>query len=73
VRSELSPTRVEATGLFAPAYVQRMLAEHAEGRADRSIDLWKMLNVLTWWRLFAEGEAPRLAEARSVRGALPVA
>jgi asparagine synthase (glutamine-hydrolysing) len=73
VRSELSPTRVEATGLFAPAYVQRMLAEHAEGRADRSIELWKLLNVLTWWRLFAEGEAPGLAEARSVRGALPVA
>jgi hypothetical protein len=49
-----------------------MVAEHTEGRADRSIELWKLLNAQAWWRLFVEGEAPGLAEARSVRGALPV-
>jgi asparagine synthase (glutamine-hydrolysing) len=73
VREELSPGRVAATGLFASGYVERMLAEHTEGRADRSLELWKLLNVLTWWRLFAEGEAPGLVEVPDVRGAMPVA
>jgi asparagine synthase (glutamine-hydrolysing) len=72
VRDELSPARVAASGLFASSYVDRVVAEHTEGRADRSIELWKLLNAQAWWRLFVEGEAPGLAEARSVRGALPV-
>jgi asparagine synthase (glutamine-hydrolysing) len=72
VRDELAPPRVAATGLFAASYVDRMVAEHTEGRADRSLELWKLLNAQAWWRLFVEGEAPGLAEARSVRGALPV-
>jgi asparagine synthase (glutamine-hydrolysing) len=72
LQDQLSPSRVAATGLFAPGYVERILTEHVEGRADRSIELWKLLNVITWWRLFVEGEAPGLAAARSVRGALPV-
>ena len=72
VRRELAPERVAGTGLFAQGYVDHMLNEHTAGRADRSIELWKLLNVLTWWRLFVEGEAPGLAEARALSGALPV-
>jgi asparagine synthase (glutamine-hydrolysing) len=72
VRDELAPARVAATGLFATSHVDRMVAEHTEGRADRNLELWKLLNAQAWWRLFVEGEAPGLADARRVRGALPV-
>jgi asparagine synthase (glutamine-hydrolysing) len=73
VRDELAPERVANTGLFAPGYVERTLAEHTTGRTDRSTELWKLLNVLTWWRLFVEGEASGLTEARNARGTVPVA
>jgi asparagine synthase (glutamine-hydrolysing) len=72
VRQELAPERVAGYGLFAQGYVERVLSEHTTGRADRSIELWKLLNVLTWWRLFVDGEAPGLVEARALSGALPV-
>jgi asparagine synthase (glutamine-hydrolysing) len=52
VESELStPT---ARTLFAPQYIERAIEEHKAGTTDRSLDLWKMLNVTTWWRVFIE-------------------
>jgi hypothetical protein len=41
--------------------VREALVKHDSGKADRSFDLWKMLSVSAWWRLFIDGngEAPR--------------
>ena len=52
IRSELQSRSVRSSGLLAPGYIQSALEEHISGRRDRSLDLWKLLNVATWWKLF---------------------
>lgn len=52
----LGPT-AQARALFDPAWVQAALAAHRSGSADRSRDLWMLLNTNLWWRLFVEGGA----------------
>ncbi len=60
VSDELSsPT---ARALFAPRYIEQAIQEHMSGKRDRSIDLWKMLNVTIWWRLFIDGDAAALRD-----------
>jgi asparagine synthase (glutamine-hydrolysing) len=60
VRQQLSsPT---ARSLFAPQYIEQAITEHSTGKRDRSLDLWKMLNVTTLWRLFIEREAAPLRD-----------
>jgi asparagine synthase (glutamine-hydrolysing) len=44
------------SGLLAAGYVREALVQHRSGARDRSNDLWKMLNVETWWRVFIEGQ-----------------
>ena len=64
VRSELQSSGVTSSGLLAPDYVQAALDEHISGRRDRSLDLSKLLNVATWWKLFIE---PGASGAQSPR------
>jgi asparagine synthase (glutamine-hydrolysing) len=40
------------SGLLAHGHVQQALQEHRTGTRDRSTDLWKMLCVETWWKIF---------------------
>jgi len=40
------------SGLTSRRYAEQALKEHRSGQADRSLDLWKILNVETWWRTF---------------------
>ena len=42
------------SGLLSPTYARQALREHKSGARDRSNDLWKMLNVESWWRVFVE-------------------
>ena len=44
------------TGLLDMSGARRTIEEHQSGRFDRSLDLWKMLNVTSWWRLYIEQE-----------------
>ncbi|MEO8287212.1 MAG: asparagine synthase (glutamine-hydrolyzing) [Chloroflexota bacterium] len=55
-----------ARTLFSRDYVETALKEHLSGKRDRSIDLWKMLNVAVWWRLFVERQAPELRDSSVV-------
>ena len=42
----------DESGLLDRVYVQQAINEHVSGSADRSNDLWKMLNVVAWWRVY---------------------
>jgi asparagine synthase (glutamine-hydrolysing) len=53
LEGQLLGPEAQARGLFDPPYVRRALAEHRAG-ADRSRDLWMLLNTHQWWRLFVE-------------------
>jgi asparagine synthase (glutamine-hydrolysing) len=52
VREKLLAPESMSSGLLNPAYVRQAVDEHLSGRRDRSQDLWKMLNVVVWWRVF---------------------
>ena len=56
-RSLLSDVELRKTGLFSPDGVARILAEHRSGMADWSHELYGVLSVQLWNRLFVEGGA----------------
>ncbi|MBF6612330.1 MAG: asparagine synthase (glutamine-hydrolyzing) [Chloroflexi bacterium] len=62
VREELLFSQACEAGLLSRDYIKAMLDEHLSGKADRSLDLWKMLSVTSWWRVFMqEGISPYVA------------
>ena len=66
VRSELSAPQLASAGLFDMAYVQTCVDEHLSGQKDRSVDIWKLLNVSAWWRVFIEGQSREAGTAGTV-------
>ena len=52
--SYLSREQIGITGLFNPDAVQHLLADHLSGRKDYSLQLWSLLSVETWHRMFIE-------------------
>jgi asparagine synthase (glutamine-hydrolysing) len=52
---ELSPDRLRRQGLFQPAEVQRLVAEHLAGRRDHRKPLWTLLVFQLWHRRWLEG------------------
>ena len=44
----LAPARIRKRGLFNPDHVERMVAEHQQGRRDYSQQLWAMLMLELW-------------------------
>lgn len=57
----LSPASLARHGLFEPAFVARLLREHAAGRRDHRKRLFNLLMFQLWWNGFAGKtlEAPR--------------
>ena len=47
-------------GQLRPRAVERLLREHAEGRADHAHRLWCLLMLELWQRTYVEAEAPAL-------------
>lgn len=43
-------------GLFRPAFVERTIREHADGKHDRRLLIWSLLCLEWWQRLFVDGE-----------------
>ena len=50
-------------GQLRPRAVERLLREHAEGRADHAHRLWCLLMLELWQRTYVEAEAPALVAA----------
>ena len=58
ITEQLLSASATGSGLLSPNYVRTAFDEHASGKSDRSLELWKMLNVITWWRIFVQGGRP---------------
>ncbi|HEX8599657.1 MAG TPA: asparagine synthase (glutamine-hydrolyzing) [Chloroflexia bacterium] len=58
VREQLDSPDARETGLLDRDFVLNALEEHQSGMRDRSLDLWKMLNLVTWWRLHIARTVP---------------
>lgn len=46
----LSPDALTRQGIFQPAAVRQLLADHANGRVDNRKELWTLLCFQLWWR-----------------------
>jgi asparagine synthase (glutamine-hydrolysing) len=53
----LSPAVVRQRGIFTPAAVARMVAEHDSEAADHGPALWALMSIELWQRLFLDGRA----------------
>jgi len=43
-------------GYFKPAALEKLLAEHSSGKFDHSFQLWSLLMLELWQRMFIDGE-----------------
>jgi asparagine synthase (glutamine-hydrolysing) len=66
MEDELSPARIAQQGIFDGEEVQRLVAEHLEGRRDNRKQLWTLLVFQLWHRRWIEhaGHEVHLASAR---------
>jgi asparagine synthase (glutamine-hydrolysing) len=53
VHTYLGHERIDASGLFRPEAVQRLLDEHEAGRVDHGRAIWGLLNYMMWRDLYA--------------------
>lgn len=61
----LSPASLERHGIFKPAFVSRLLRDHATGRRDHRKRLFNLLMFQLWWNAFAEDRRRASGMARS--------
>lgn len=54
VRDTLSTATLQRRGLFNPTCVEKLLDEHEAGSADYGSQIWGLLNVELWHRLFLD-------------------
>jgi len=74
--SFLSRENVARSGLLDPDNVAALIAEHLSGRRDYSLQLWSLLALETWFRMYIEDGVSdasdyRLADLRGAREAVP--
>jgi asparagine synthase (glutamine-hydrolysing) len=50
LREFLSPEAIESTGIFDPAFVQRLILDHLDRRVNAGYQLWGMLTLLVWMK-----------------------
>jgi asparagine synthase (glutamine-hydrolysing) len=63
--------RSRARGVFDPAFVRNLVAEHQSGARDHSQRLWSLVNFEMWARQFIDGEATSSGRGESLsRGEL---
>jgi asparagine synthase (glutamine-hydrolysing) len=57
LRDALADSRFVQAGIFDRRYVERLLAEHLEGRRDHNFRLWILVNLEIWYRLLLEEQS----------------
>jgi asparagine synthase (glutamine-hydrolysing) len=70
ITSFLAPQQIEQSGLLDPDTVQAMLVDHWEGRRNYSLQLWSIVSLEAWYRMYIEDQIDSLDgyELRSIRG-----
>jgi asparagine synthase (glutamine-hydrolysing) len=71
--SFMAPEQIRQTGLLNPAAVQQVIGDHLAGRRDYSLQLWSLVTLEAWHRMYIEdgvvnGRDYRLADLRGVPG-----
>jgi asparagine synthase (glutamine-hydrolysing) len=61
----LLDSRARSRGWFRPETVERMLVDHASGRADHGHRLWCLVMLELWQRLWVESSAPPQSPAEA--------
>ena len=65
----MSPEQLGRTGLLDPSAVQTIIADHLRGRRDYSLQLWSLIMLEAWYRMYVEdavvdGRAYRVSDLR---------
>jgi asparagine synthase (glutamine-hydrolysing) len=60
----LSEKQVRERGLFRPAVVRKLVEQQRSGVQDWSMQVWQLLTLEIWTRLFLDGGARSFAEER---------
>lgn len=70
--SFLSEEQVRRSGLLNPAAVQQLVGEHLSGLKDYSLQLWSIIAMEAWHRMYIEGRAEQESSPslQSLRGAV---
>ena len=55
----LSESQIRSRGLFQYGAVRQMVGEHRRGSEDWSMQIWQLLTLELWSRVFLDGEARR--------------
>ena len=58
----LSDTNIRKRGLFRPEAVRRFIDEHRKGVEDWSMQIWQLLTLEHWMRIFIDAGAQKTAE-----------
>jgi asparagine synthase (glutamine-hydrolysing) len=58
IRTTILGPRALARGLFARQPIERLVAEHEAGTVNHADQLWLLLNLEIWQRIFLDGEDP---------------
>src|SRR5207247_9342502 len=69
LRAFMSRDEIAKSGLLNPEAVQGVIADHLSGRRDYSLQLWSLLTLEAWHRMYIEdavvdGRTYRLADLR---------
>ncbi len=72
----LAPEQIEKSGLLNPTAVQRLVGEHAAGKRDYSLQLWSVVALEAWYRMyiedgFSEGSSYLVTDLRGAEPAAP--
>ena len=65
VRETLTSQRALQRGLFRPEMVRRLVEEHQRGVVDRQRELWVLLNLEVWQKVFVDRTASRAGRAEA--------
>ena len=60
----LDSATIERRGIFRPDSVARLLRDHSEQRRDNSMQIWSLLMIEVWQRMYLDGESEPMVQER---------
>jgi asparagine synthase (glutamine-hydrolysing) len=58
----LDPATIERRGIFRPDSVARLLQDHSERKRDNSMQIWALLMIEVWQRMYLDGESELMVQ-----------